>query len=100
MLQLPLEEFEEQFGVGTERRAELHQIFREWLSAVQAAFLLRQVWVFGSFVTRKPGPNDLDIVAPFAAEFDAANIAPSLRHWLGHELCHEVLALDTTVGAK
>lgn len=80
MLQLSLEEFEQQFGIGTERRVELYQVFQEWLNAVQSTSLLRQVWVFGSFVTKKPGPDDLDIVALFAAEFDVANIAPSIRH--------------------
>lgn len=94
MLQLSLEGFKQQFGIGTERRVELYQVFQEWLNAVQATLLLRQVWVFGSFATKKPGPDDLDIVALFAAEFDAANIASSLRHWLDHELCQELHEID------
>ncbi len=94
MLQMPLDEFEQQFGIGTERRVELYQVFQEWLDAIQATSLLRQVWVFGSFVTKKPGPDDLDVVALFAAEFDAANIAPAIRHWLDHELCQELHEID------
>lgn len=94
MLQLSLEEFERQSGIGTERRVELYQVFQEWLNAVRATSLLRQVWVFGSFVTKKPGPDDLDFVALSAAEFDVANIALSLRHWLDHELCQELHEID------
>lgn len=94
MLQLSLKEFEQQFGVVTERRVELYQVFQEWLNAMQTISLLRQVWVFGSFVTKKPGPDDLDVIALFAAEFDAANVAPALRHWLDHELCQELHQID------
>ena len=94
MLQLSQEEFEQQHGIGTERRVELYQVFDEWLSAVQTTSLLRQVWVFGSFITKKPGPADLDIVALFAAEFDVENIALSLRHRLDHELRQELHEID------
>jgi hypothetical protein len=94
MLHLSLSDFEQQFGVGTERRVELYQVFQEWLNAVQSTSLLRQVWVFGSFATNKPGPGDLDMVALFAAEFDADAVAPPLRHWLDHELCHQLHEID------
>lgn len=56
--------------------------------------MLRQVWVFGSFATRKPGPGDLDIVALFSADFDADGISASLRHWFDHELCHGLHEID------
>ncbi len=56
--------------------------------------MLRQVWVFGSFATRQPGPGDLDIVALFSAGFDAEAMPASLRHWFDHELCRELHEID------
>ncbi len=94
MLQLTRRDFKQQFRNPTERRVELYEVFEEWLAAAQATTLLKQVWVFGSFVTKKPGPDDLDIVALFASEFDATAIPVTLRHWFDHELCRELHEID------
>jgi len=94
MLQLTLPAFDRQFGNLTERRVELCETFQQWLIAAQSLSLLRQVWVFGSFVTKKPGPGDLDVVALFAAEFDTATVPVPLRHWFDHELCRELHEID------
>ncbi len=94
MLQLSLLDFKKQFGTPTERRVELYEVFEEWLHIAQSTMMLQQVWVFGSFVTKKPGPNDLDIVALFASGFDAAAVPVTLRHWFDHELCREVHEID------
>ncbi len=91
---MTLTDFEQQFGNATERRVELYQIFREWLAAANATAMLRQVWVFGSFATRKPGPGDLDVVALFSADFDIDAVLALLRHWFDHELCRELHEMD------
>jgi len=94
MLQLTLSAFGQQFGSPTERRVEFYETFQEWLAAARSLSLLRQVWIFGSFVTKKSGPGDLDIVALFAAEFDATTVLISLRHWFDHELCRQLHEID------
>jgi hypothetical protein len=83
---LTLEELKQQFGTGTERRMELYEVFPEWLGATRSTSLLRQVWVFGSFASAKPGPGDPDLVALFAAGFDATAVAAPIRHWFDHEI--------------
>lgn len=94
MLQLTLTDFEQQFGSATERRLELYQIFQEWLAAAKSTTMLRQVWVFGNFATRKPGPGDLDIIALFSADFDVDAVSAPLRHWFDHELCRDLHEMD------
>ena len=56
--------------------------------------MLRQVWIFGSFVASKPGPGDLDVVALFGEGFDAAAVPATLRQWFDHELCRQLHEID------
>jgi len=94
MLRLTRADFEQQFGSATERRVELRQVFQERLTAAESTAMLRQVWIFGSFATRKPGPGDLDIVALFSADFDVDAVSAPLRHWFDHELCRDSHEMD------
>lgn len=94
MKTVPLSEVRNQFGTRTERRLELYERFEEWLTAVRSTGALRRLWFFGSFVTDKPGPGDLDMLAQFASGFDLASIAPELRPWIDHELCRSLHEID------
>ncbi len=87
-------ELTQDFGLASERRVELTERLAGWLSAAQATGALRRVWIFGSFVSTKPGPGDLDILALFAEDFDASRIESSNRHWFDHELCREIHEID------
>lgn len=91
---MTLAEVEEQFGTQTERRMELYERFREWLSVAESTGALRRLWLFGSFVTSKPGPGDLDILAQFASDFDLTNVATEQRVWFDHELCRSLHEID------
>lgn len=63
MEKLTLSEFQARYGESTERRQELMARFAEWVRAVHSVGILRQVWVFGSFLSDKPGPEDIDFLA-------------------------------------
>jgi len=91
---LTLEEVINRFGTATERRQELCERFQERLGVVQSTGELRRVWLFGSFATDKPEPDDLDILALFASGFAPATLPENVRPWFDHELCRELHEID------
>jgi hypothetical protein len=54
--------FADPFVAGRRKRSELCKKFREWLKAVKSVGVPLEIWVDGSFATRKPVPNDVDVV--------------------------------------
>lgn len=63
MEKLSLSEFQNRYGRSTERRQELAEQLVEWVRAVHSAGILMRLWVYGSFLSDKPGPQDLDFLA-------------------------------------
>src|SRR5713101_3427237 len=63
-------EIAEHFGTNTPRRQILMSRLRELLSLVQATGKLRRAFIWGSFVTDKPFPRDLDIFLLLQEGFD------------------------------
>ena len=55
---------------------------------------LRRLWVFGSFVTDKPGPGDLDLLAVFDAGFSVEALPVQDKHWFDHEICRALYEID------
>ena len=92
--QFQLDEIEHQFGMLTDRRAELYQRFKTWLAVAQSTLQLRRVWIFGSFVSGKTEPGDLDVLALFAEGFDPANLKADVGIWFDHEICREINEID------
>jgi hypothetical protein len=90
---MTLSEFRERFGARTERRQELLERFGNWLRVADTTGRLRHAWVYGSFISNKPGPGDLDILALFAADFDPALLPASTRHWFQLDTLESVYAL-------
>lgn len=54
-------EFQERFGTGTSRRVWLSSRLEALLGLAVKTGKLRRIFVWGSFVTTKPSPKDLDI---------------------------------------
>lgn len=97
MRQITLDQLRADHGSGTERRVELYERFEQWLAVWQATGALRRLWVFGSFVSAKPGPGDIDILVQLASDFDLASAPEHLRPWLDHELCRTLHEMDLFV---
>jgi hypothetical protein len=59
------DEIRERFGVfrGSDRRLVLFARLLEFVSAVRRSNLFEALLIDGSFVTAKPDPNDIDIIA-------------------------------------
>ena len=63
-------EFESSFGTSSSRRLWLIARLRNVLELASSAGYLRRVFVWGSFVTAKPAPKDLDILLIMSEDFE------------------------------
>ena len=68
------QEFQSRF-VTTPRRVWLSERLRSLLELAAASGKLRRVFIWGSFVTAKPAPRDLDILLIMAGDFEVDQIA-------------------------
>ena len=68
------QEFQSRFGT-TPRRVWLSERLRSLLELAGAGGKLRRVFVWGSFVTAKPAPKDIDILLIMAGDFEVDRIA-------------------------
>lgn len=87
----PLAAVLEHFGVGTEqRRIVAQRLARIHRLAIGTGDLARFI-VFGSFITDKAAPNDVDIFLVMADRFDVATVAGETRHVFDHMAAHNLL---------
>ncbi len=79
-----LKEIEIRFGAGnTVRWLMFERLTRIFAVAKRTGHLARFV-VYGSFVTHKPEPNDVDVFMVFDDEFDASQVDSEVRLLLDH----------------
>src|SRR5216683_2958354 len=69
------QEFQSRFGRSSPRRIWLSGRFRELVQLAAITGKLRRVFVWGSFVTAKPVPKDLDILLIIDEAFEVEGIA-------------------------
>lgn len=72
-------EFRSRFGVGTSRRVWLLSRLRALLDLAAGTGKLRRVFVWGSFVTTKPAPKDLDVLLIMNDDFEVERIADPVK---------------------
>ena len=77
--QAPEEEIFARFATSSARRQWLGERLREVLTTAKATGQLQRLILWGSFVTAKPAPNDLDLLLIMATEFDPTQVPESLR---------------------
>ncbi|MGO9893976.1 MAG: DUF6932 family protein [Bryobacteraceae bacterium] len=73
------QEFHARFGGSSPRRVWLTSRLRALLELAAASGKLRRVFIWGSFVTAKPSPRDLDILLVMDQEFEADEVAPAAQ---------------------
>ncbi len=69
------DEFESRFGVSSPRRLWLSGRLRAIMGLAAESGQLRRVFVWGSFVTAKPAPRDLDILLIMGEGFEVDHIS-------------------------
>ena len=70
-----LQEFQSRFGVATSRRIWLFDRLQALLNLAAMTGELRRIFVWGSFVTAKAVPRDLDILLIMDEDFEVERIA-------------------------
>jgi hypothetical protein len=72
------------FGVGSARRKTLILRLERIYRVARATGYLARFVVFGSFVTGKPEPQDVDLFLVMADEFDASKLSVDMRLLFEH----------------
>ena len=67
-------ELQAHFGAATSRRLWLFGRLQALIELAQSTGKLRRVFIWGSFVTTKAAPKDLDLLLIMEEDFDAARI--------------------------
>jgi len=80
----PLSEVRARFGVGSVRRTALILRLERIYRVAQATGHLARFLVFGSFVTSKPEPQDVDLFLVMTDTFDASELMGDMRLLFDH----------------
>lgn len=85
-----LEEVEERFGTGSSARMRLSDRLRRIHTLASATGHLARFVVFGSFVTAKQQPNDVDIVMVMDDDFDVSALKGEVALLFDHVVAQTV----------
>lgn len=89
--QADFDEIVARFGSGSPQREEVtHRLERIRTLAVNTGFLDRLI-VFGSYVTSKPDPNDVDVILVMKESFDPKNCSAAQLALFDHGRAHDEL---------
>lgn len=99
-----IQEIEARFGTSTPRRQFLFQQLQSLINRVRSIGGVKQVFLFGSFVTGKASPNDIDLFVVMNAAFSTANLRGQDLDIFQHDLCRikfdaDLFWVAETVGA-
>src|SRR2546425_8483153 len=87
LIRLTLEEIRQRYGERTPRRQFLLSRLQTVIQLLSATGHLRHLYLFGSFTTEKPTPNDLDCLAVMTAGFTTADLCSPLLEVFQHDIC-------------
>lgn len=72
-------EFQSRFGIATPRRVWLFERLRALIALAASTSQLRRAFVWGSFVTTKPSPRDLDVLLIMDEQFEVEHATPQAQ---------------------
>ena len=82
-----LQEVVEHFGRGTAKRLQMARRLERIYNIVSATGKVSHFIIFGSFVTNKPEPNDVDIFIIMEDDFDASTLVGEAQILFDHLQC-------------
>jgi predicted nucleotidyltransferase len=93
----------EQFGTSTPRRQFLFEKFRTVFDLLQETGKVKHVYLFGSFTTENPSPNDVDLFVVMRAGFTTVELNRKVLSVFTHDVCRirynvDVFWVTNTVG--
>ena len=74
-----------QFGSGTEQRIVVTERLKRIYQLAKETGHLQQLVIFGSYITAKPKPNDIDVVIIFDDDFDIAACSDDVKKLLTYQ---------------
>ena len=80
-----IEEVIAQFGSGTEQRIIVTERLQRIYQLAKDIGHLQQLLIFGSYITAKPEPNDIDVVIILDDDFDMAACGEEVKKLLNHQ---------------
>jgi hypothetical protein len=89
--QVTLKEVLERFGNGSPVRQQASTTLNIVFQKAIATKKLRRFIVFGSFVTSKPDPNDVDVIMVMDEEFTLSSCDPESRMLFDHQSAERVM---------
>lgn len=100
-----IDEIRVRFGVSTPRRQFLFQQLQAVIQRLRGTQEVKQIFLFGSFVTGKESPNDIDLLVVMKPEFSTANLDGADLELFQHDTCRILFHADLfwvteTVGAE
>ncbi len=83
--QATIDEVIAQFSSGTEQRLMVTEHLKRIYQLAKETGYLQQLLIFGSYITAKPKPNDIDVVIIFDDDFDLAACSEDVKRLLNHQ---------------
>lgn len=83
--QATIDEVIAQFGRGTSQREIMSARLRRIHQLAKDTNHLQRLIIFGSYITSKPEPNDIDLVLIFDDDFDITTCAEDEKRLLNHQ---------------
>lgn len=80
-----IDEVVSQFGRGTEQRVIATENLKRIYELARRTEYLQHLLIFGSDITSKPKPNDIDVVLIFDDDFDMAACSEAIKKLLNHQ---------------
>lgn len=91
---ISLDEFDKQYGASSPRRQFLFTQARSVISLLRATGQVKQVFVFGSFVSEKTNPNDIDFFVVMMANFTTSHLKGKIAEIFQNEVCRIRYGVD------
>ena len=80
-----IDEVVSQFGGGTPQREILTACLQKICQLAKSTGYLQRFLIFGSYITAKPEPNDIDVVLVFDDDFNTAACSEEVKKLLIHQ---------------
>ena len=81
-----IDEVVSQFGSGTSQREVVTARLQRIYQLAKGTGYLQRFLIFGSYITAKPEPNDIDVVLVFDDDFNMAVCSEEVKKLLSHQL--------------
>lgn len=82
-----LAEVKARFGTSTPRRQFLFEQFQSVFNLLHETGKVKHIYLFGSFSTETPSPNDVDLFVVMSAGFTTAGLKEKLLSVFTHDVC-------------